>query len=60
MNAVLCGTGHNLRKIHRKLRPFYALRGFKIYHLIKLLLVPTMPAPITTSHIHSRSSTDRW
>ncbi len=30
MNALLCGTGHNLRKIHRKLRPFYALRGFKI------------------------------
>ncbi len=60
MNALLCSARHNLRKILRKLRLFYALCWFNMRQLITLLLYPTMPAPITASHIHSRSSTDRW
>ena len=57
MNALLCGAGHKLRKILRKLRLIYALCWLKMRQLIALLLLPTMPAPITESHIHSRSST---
>ena len=51
MNALLCGAGHNMRKIIRKLRLFYALCGFTTRQLRTLLLLPTMFARITASKI---------
>lgn len=51
MNALLCGAGHNMRKIIRKLRLFYALCGFTKRQLRTLLLLPTMFARITASKI---------
>jgi transposase, IS5 family len=46
MNALLCGAGHNIRKILRKLRLFCALFGFAIHQLLALLLPPNMPVRI--------------
>ena len=40
MNALLCGAGHNLRKILRKLRLFYASCGFIVLELLSRLLLP--------------------
>lgn len=46
MNALLCGAGHNMRKILRKLRLFYALFGFT---LRQLLALARLPAAITST-----------
>jgi IS5 family transposase len=43
MNALLCGAGHNLRKILRKLRLLYALCGLTVRQLLALLLSPVAP-----------------
>jgi len=51
MNALLCGSGHNMRKILGKLRLFSALCGFTVRQLLALLLLHTLPAPITTPQI---------
>ena len=51
MNALLCGVGHNIRKILRKLRLFCALCGLTLRQLLALLLPPTMCAPITAPQI---------
>jgi hypothetical protein len=40
MNALLCGVGHNIRKILRRLRLFYALCGLTLCQLLALLLPP--------------------
>ncbi len=40
MNALLCGAGHNLRKIIRKLRLIYAFCGFSVRDLLSLILLP--------------------
>lgn len=45
MNALLCGAGHNLRKILRKLRLFCALRGCTLRLLLALLMLPDPFAP---------------
>lgn len=44
MNALLCGAGHNMRKILRKLRLFYALFGFTLRLLLVRLLLPSSNA----------------
>jgi transposase, IS5 family len=44
MNALLCGAGHNLRKILRKLRLFCAFFGFTLRQLLALL-APPAPMP---------------
>ncbi len=46
MNALLCGAGHNLRKILRKLRLFYALCGFTLRQLPALARLPAAIASI--------------
>ena len=51
MNALLCGAGHNMRKILRKLRLFCALCGFTLRQLLALLLPPTMFERIAASEI---------
>ena len=38
MNALLCGAGHNLRKILRKLRLFWAFYGLTMSQLLALIL----------------------
>ena len=38
MNALLCGAGHNLRKILRKLRLFCAFYGLTLRQLLALIL----------------------
>jgi IS5 family transposase len=40
MNALLCGAGHNLRKILRKLRLFCAVYGLNVRQLLVLVLPP--------------------
>jgi hypothetical protein len=47
MNALLCGAGHSIRKILRKLRLFCALYRFTLCQLLAFLLPPAMCAPIT-------------
>ena len=47
MNALLCGAGHNVRKILRKLRLFRALYGLTPSQMLALLLTLAMLAPIT-------------
>lgn len=47
MNALLCGAGHNVRKILRKLRLFRALYGLTLSQMLALLLTLAMLAPIT-------------
>jgi IS5 family transposase len=49
MNALLCGAGHNMRKILRKLRLFYALCGFS---LRQLLALARLSAAITSTPTH--------
>jgi IS5 family transposase len=51
MNALLCGAGHNMRKILRKLRLFYALCGFTVIQLLALLLPPALPPQIKAPQI---------
>jgi transposase, IS5 family len=51
MNALLCGVGHNIRKILKRLRLFYALCGLTLCQLLALLLPPAMCAPITAPQI---------
>ena len=48
MNALLCGAGHNMRKILRKLRLFYASYGITMQQFFALLLPLPMPAPNAT------------
>jgi IS5 family transposase len=43
MNALLCAAGHNMRKILRKLRLFYALCGLTVRQFMALLLQPATP-----------------
>ncbi len=47
MNALLCGAGHNMRKILRKLRLFYALGALTVRQFLLLLLQPA--TPVTTA-----------
>lgn len=49
MNALLCGAGHNLRKIIRKLRLFYAFCEFTLRDLLSRLLLPdaNLSNPVT-------------
>jgi hypothetical protein len=51
MNALLCGAGHSIRKILRKLRLFYALCGLTLCQLLAFFLSPAMCAPITAPQI---------
>ena len=51
MNALLCGAGHNLRKILRKLRLFCASCGFSLRRLLTLLLMPNPNVSIPASQI---------
>ena len=51
MNALLCGAGHNIRKILRKLRLFCALCGLTLRQMLALLLPPAMLAPNTAPRI---------
>ena len=51
MNALLCGAGHNMRKILRKLRLFCALCGFTVRQLLALLLSPITLAPTAVLQI---------
>ena len=51
MNALLCGAGHNIRKILRKLRLFCALCGLTLRQMLALLLPAAMLAPITAAQI---------
>ena len=51
MNALLCGAGHNMRKILRKLRLFYALCALTIRPLLVFLLQPASPVPTTAPQI---------
>jgi len=44
MNALLCGAGHNLRKILKKLRLFCAFCGFTLRQLLVLVRLPAMVA----------------
>ena len=45
MNALLCGAGHNMRKILRKLRLIYALCELAIRQILALLQPANIPAP---------------
>jgi IS5 family transposase len=45
MNALLCGAGHNMRKILKKLRLFYALCALALRRLLALLPIPQISAP---------------
>jgi hypothetical protein len=53
MNALLCGAGHSIRKILRKLRLFCALYRFTLCQLLAFLLPPAMCAPITAPKFNS-------
>jgi IS5 family transposase len=52
MNALLCGAGHNLRKILRKLRLFYALCRFAARELLMRMLRTV--APVLTPALQHR------
>ena len=48
MNALLCGAGHNLRKILRKLRLFCALCGIAVHQLLALFIPQQLSASTAT------------
>ena len=48
MNALLCGAGHNMRKILKKLRLFCACWGWRLPALIRIRLFHSTPmSPLT-------------
>lgn len=52
MNALLCGAGHNMRKILKKLRLFYALRWLAVRQLLAQWSTPITIAPNAPPQIH--------
>lgn len=51
INALPCGAGHNMRKILRKLRLYYALCGLTVRQFLVLLLQPATPVPTADPQI---------